>query len=162
MKKRAMALGLLILLAAVCVPASSAAEALITIQPDTTRMYVNDEFILYVTANSEIDSLMGYDVTLRFDPWHLEVMSVSEGSLPLSSGYATFFMWLNEDSPGERVDSGQHCSRAGGVVQSHFSGSESRHHYRGGRQKRPQKRPEPETDPPPAAGNGYAFPNHRS
>ncbi len=104
MGTRVMALQLLVLLTMVFIPTSSSAEALISIEPDSTRVWVNSQFFqLDIMVNSEVDSLMGYDMTVIFDPVHLQVQDVSEGALPLNSGYPTFFRWLNEYEESDSV-----------------------------------------------------------
>lgn len=100
---RIMKLGPLVMLAIAVVSTSSLAEPQIAIEPETTRVYVNNQFGVDVMVNSEFDSLMGYDVTLRFDSSRLEGMNATEGSLPLDSGYDTFFMCLTGDMPQDSI-----------------------------------------------------------
>jgi hypothetical protein len=47
-------------------------------------------------VNDYVDSLMGFDVIVGFDPSYLEVVRVEKGLLLTTSGYPTFFGWLNE------------------------------------------------------------------
>ncbi len=85
-------------------------DAVVTIEPPGSLMilpaetdaYVFTQFQLEIAVNDEIDSLMGYDITVDFDASHLQVLNVEEGSLPGGSGFGTFFRWMN---PGCGCDS---------------------------------------------------------
>jgi|WetSurMetagenome_2_1015567.scaffolds.fasta_scaffold04390_3 hypothetical protein len=77
-------------------PSKAPAQSCISVLPDTTVVPIGARFSLDIAVNDPTDSLMGYNVTLGFDRSYLEVVRVDEGSLPATSGYATFFRWLNE------------------------------------------------------------------
>jgi hypothetical protein len=77
-------------------PSVTPAQSCISVLPDTTVVTIGMQFSLDVAVNDPVDSLMGYDVMVGFDRSYLEVVSVEEGLLPMTSGYATFFRWLNE------------------------------------------------------------------
>ena len=77
-------------------PSAAPAQRCISVLPDTKVVTIGMQFTLDVTVNDSVDSLMGYDVAVGFDRSYLEVVRVDEGSLPATSGYATFFRWLNE------------------------------------------------------------------
>jgi len=74
----------------------------LVILPPLTNTDLYDVFQLEIAVNDEIDSLMGYNVTIDFDDTFLQLVDLAEGSLPKSSGYATFFRWMN---PGCNCDS---------------------------------------------------------
>jgi hypothetical protein len=73
------------------------ADRVLSIEPDSLLVHPTDLFTLDLTVNAEIDSLMGYNVTIRFDATYLQVVDVTEGALPPSSGFDAFFRWLNEE-----------------------------------------------------------------
>lgn len=80
----------------------ASAAPLVRVAPDTTEASIGDQVSVEIFVNGEIDSLMGWNVTVRFDPECLSLNGVVEGSLPDESGHATFFAWLN---PGCACDS---------------------------------------------------------
>jgi len=87
--------GLTILLTVFLIPSASMAERRVSVLPDSTVVTPGMQFSLEVVANDTVQSLMGYDVTVRYEPSFLEVMSVEEGVLLGDSGHAHFFSWLN-------------------------------------------------------------------
>lgn len=76
-------------------PSLARAERCVSVLPDTTLVLPRTQFSLEIVVNDTVAGLMGYDVTVQYDPSFLEVVSVSEGALLRDSGYATFFYWLN-------------------------------------------------------------------
>jgi hypothetical protein len=82
--------------AAVClalVPAPAAQT--LSILPDSTQVSDGTEFTLEVAVSGGVTELMGWDIAVTFDSEVLELLSVDEGSLPLLSGYSTFFFWYD-------------------------------------------------------------------
>jgi hypothetical protein len=82
-------------------PSGPRAEGRLAIVPDTT-ITIDHQFQVRIVVNDEIESLMGYDVTVSFDDSSLEIVAVEEGALPANSGFGTFFRWMN---PGCGCDS---------------------------------------------------------
>ncbi len=76
-------------------PSVAPAQRCLSVLPDTTVVAIGMQFSLDVAVNDPVDSLMGYDVAVGFDRSYLEVVRVEEGPLPATSGYSTFFRWLN-------------------------------------------------------------------
>jgi hypothetical protein len=83
-------------------PSTASAQRCLSILPDTSVVTTGAQFSLDVVVNDDVDSLMGWDVAVGFDPSYLEIVGVAEGSLPEGSGLDTFFRWLN---PGCGCDS---------------------------------------------------------
>jgi hypothetical protein len=65
----------------------------LSILPDSTQVSDGTEFTLEIAVSGGVTSLMGWDIAVTFDSDALELVSVDEGSLPLFSGYPTFFFW---------------------------------------------------------------------
>ncbi len=78
-------------------PSAASAQRCVSVLPDTAVVAIGMQFSLDVAVNDPVDSLMGYSVAIGFDRSYLEVVRVEEGPLPATSGYSTFFRWLNED-----------------------------------------------------------------
>jgi hypothetical protein len=76
-------------------PSVAPAQRCISVLPDTTVVTMDMQFSLDVAVNDPVDSLMGFDVIVGFDRSYLEVVRVEKGSLLATSGYPTFFGWLN-------------------------------------------------------------------
>lgn len=79
--------------AVVCLAAAAAPEPLIQVSPKTTGVWLGGNGSIAVIVNDEIDDLMGWDVTVRYDPAIISIDSIIEG--PFSAGRASFFVWLN-------------------------------------------------------------------
>jgi hypothetical protein len=77
---------------------AAADTPLVYIHPDSSYVPHNTVFTLEVRVSAATTSLMGYNIAVTFDPSILQLQSVDEGSLPLTSGYTTFFHWLNPAS----------------------------------------------------------------
>ncbi len=77
------------------IPSAAQAQRRLSVLPDTAVVAIGMQFSLDVAVNDPVDSLMGYDVTVGFDRSYLEIVRVEEGPLPATSGYSTFFRWLN-------------------------------------------------------------------
>jgi len=77
-------------------PSTARAQRCISILPDSTVAAIDMQFSLAVAVNDPVDSLMGFDVVVGFERSYLEVVRVDEGSLLTTSGFPTFFGWLNE------------------------------------------------------------------
>ncbi len=92
---------LVMITVALLCPSGPRAEGRLAIVPDTT-ITINHQFQVRIVVNDEIESLMGYDVTVSFDDSSLEIVAVGEGALPANSGFGTFFRWMN---PGCGCDS---------------------------------------------------------
>jgi hypothetical protein len=82
--------------------AQPADTLVVFVSPSDTTVYEKDPFQLAIHLDADTTQFMGYNVTVRFDTTYLKIVSVDEGSLPLNSGYLTFFEWLN---PGGLDDS---------------------------------------------------------
>jgi hypothetical protein len=78
--------------------AAAAQTPLVYIDPDSTYIGHNTVVTLAVKVSAEMTSLMGYNIAVTFDPSVLQLQNVNEGSLPLTSGFDTFFYWLNPTS----------------------------------------------------------------
>jgi hypothetical protein len=83
-------------------PSVAPAQRCVSVLPDTTVVAIGMQFSLDVAVDDPADSIMGYNVSVGFDRSYLEVVRVEEGPLPATSGYSTFFRWLN---PGCACDS---------------------------------------------------------
>lgn len=86
---------LMMILAPFLFPSGLQAEGLVSILPDATVAVLHQQFQVEIAVNDEIDSLMGYNVTVEFDDTYLEIVDVQEGALPANSGFSTFFRWMN-------------------------------------------------------------------
>jgi hypothetical protein len=95
MKNPLVAMLMLGALAAIAAAPGAQAQRLLSVEPDSSLVYIGDLFDLDVMVNGDVDGLMGYNVTIRFDPLYVEIVNASEGSLPALSGHDTFFRWLN-------------------------------------------------------------------
>ncbi len=78
------------------ITSASAAERVVSILPDACVVTNGMQFSVEIAVNGDVDSLMGWDVAVGFDPSLLEVVDAAEGPLPSLSGRPTFFRWLNE------------------------------------------------------------------
>lgn len=92
-------LAMLATLAVLLAGAARAQGPLVSIDPATTYVPHNTVFTLGVHVSAETASLMGYNIAVTFDPAVLQLQGVAEGSLPLGSGYETFFFRLNPSDP---------------------------------------------------------------
>jgi len=72
---------------------------------DTTvfMSYGPDSFVVSVCVNSDVTGLMGWDITVQFDPSDLTLRRAAEGALPLGSGFETFFWWFDPGTPGNLI-----------------------------------------------------------
>ncbi len=77
---------------------SVSAQPLVSIEPDSLVVPHGGTFSLDVTVSGDVTSLMGYNIAVTFDPNLLQLQSVTEGTLPTTSGYRSFFYWLNPAS----------------------------------------------------------------
>jgi hypothetical protein len=75
----------------------------IYMSPADTTVFLSvgpDSFVVSVFVNADVTELMGWDITLQFDPARLTLRRVVEGALPLGSGFETFFWWFDPGVPG--------------------------------------------------------------
>lgn len=94
MKRKVLLLSLASALAAVAGAAS--AEPLVQVLPKTSMAWVGHQTSVAIIVNADVVDLMGWDVTVRFDPACVSVDSIVEGPLAAGSGQGSFFFWLNE------------------------------------------------------------------
>ncbi len=76
------------------VSGSAMAEPRLLIAPDDTTVVVNHLFQIQIEADSSIQGLMGYDISITFDSTVVKLVGVDEGTLPGSGGAPTFFHWF--------------------------------------------------------------------
>lgn len=97
----------LVLWLAQIAPAAMAQTPLLSVvgpaMEDTVVVDDGSIFTLTVEISSEATELMGWDVAIVFDSDVIELLSVSEGSLPLTSGYSTFFYTYDTGAPVDSV-----------------------------------------------------------
>jgi hypothetical protein len=72
-------------------PAAGAQTPLLSVDPDSVIVSDGTAFTLDIVISAEATELMGYNIAVVFDSDVIELSSVNEGSLPLTSGYTTFF-----------------------------------------------------------------------
>ena len=96
MRRQQTILGLMMVVIPFFFASTPRAEARLSILPDTA-VTIYQQFKVEIAVNDEIDSLMGYNVTVDFDDSYLEIVGVDEGWLPEGSGSGTFFSWMNPD-----------------------------------------------------------------
>ncbi len=82
---------ILIISAGIITPGIAEAGLILSVQPDSSSVEVSSEFEINFYAGDDTVDLMGYRVVFSYDPGHLDVVSVNEGSLPSGSGEETFF-----------------------------------------------------------------------
>jgi hypothetical protein len=75
--------------------AAAAQTPLVSVVPDSVVVPHEQLFTLDIEVSSGVTGLMGYDIAVTFDADVIQLQSVSEGALPLLSGYNTFFHWFN-------------------------------------------------------------------
>jgi len=83
--------------------ASSAQLPQISVSPDSLIVGHNTPVTLDIVVSSETAGLMGYDISITFDGDIIRLQNVFEGTLPLNSGFTTFFDWLNPTLPSDSV-----------------------------------------------------------
>jgi len=66
------------------------------VSPDSTEVSEGTIFTLEIWAPTDITELMGWDITVTFDPAVIEIQSVDEGWLPTTSSDTTFFWWFDQ------------------------------------------------------------------
>jgi hypothetical protein len=93
-------LGLTLLLGATVVEAQT---PLLSVDPDTTVVSDGTVFTLDIAISAEVAELMGWDIAIVFNSSVIELLSVSEGALPLTSGFETFFYTYDTGVPADSV-----------------------------------------------------------
>lgn len=89
------------------VPAATAQTPLLSVDDaaltDTTLVSDGETFTLSVSISAEATELMGYDIAVVFNSDVIELLSVDEGALPLTSGHTTFFYSYDTGTPVDSV-----------------------------------------------------------
>lgn len=76
-------------------PAQATGFPQLCVLPESTTVAERTVFTVEIYASGEFTELLGYNIAVTFDPTVVAIQSVDEGSLPLTSGFLTFFRWLN-------------------------------------------------------------------
>lgn len=74
---------------------SAHGQTMLSVEPESTVVSTGTFFSLAINLSADATELMGYNVVIRFDPTVIRVVAVEEGTLPQTSGFTTFFRWLN-------------------------------------------------------------------
>jgi len=75
------------------------AQAELFVSPVDTTVVAGDEFEVRIEIGVDFLSMMGYDIVVAFDSSLVQVVSVSEGSLPPTGPSGSFFFWYDADLP---------------------------------------------------------------
>jgi hypothetical protein len=74
----------------------------IFVAPADTTVFLDIDpelFTVRISVSDDITELMGYDINVRFDSTKIKLVDVTEGTLPLNSGFETFFWWFDSGVP---------------------------------------------------------------
>ena len=75
------------------------AQADLFVSPADTTVLAGDEFEVRIEIDADLLSMMGYDVVVAFDSSLVQLLSVTEGSLPPTGPSGSFFFWFNPGVP---------------------------------------------------------------
>jgi hypothetical protein len=75
----------------------------VAVYPDSIMVAHGSTFTLDIVVSADMTGLMGYDISVTFDGSVIHLQDATEGSLPATSGYETFFRWLNPPPPADSV-----------------------------------------------------------
>jgi hypothetical protein len=90
---------MLVILAALAVPAAGLAIPTVSVEPETTVVDSGDIFTVRVMVDAEADTMSNFQIFITYDTSVLQFVQAMEGSLYANSGLQTWF-YFNEEPPG--------------------------------------------------------------
>jgi hypothetical protein len=79
------------------------AQGSLFVSPVDTTALAGDEFEVRIEIDAAFLSLMGYDIVVAFDSSLVQLLSVTEGSLPPTGPSGSFFFWFDPAVPNTLV-----------------------------------------------------------